>query len=153
MTTKQALNQVARIEISFIPKIDPTLRPIVKTAQDAYSHFINHWNMGHIYLMEELYVMLLNTKGAVMGIYPLTKGNEQSTLVNFKLISLLVVGSMARGVILAHNHPSGDLLPGLDDKNSTQKMKQILTLYDVKLIDHLIISPNGFFSFCEDGLL
>jgi DNA repair protein RadC len=69
------------------------------------------------------------------------------------LISSVAVKSLARGVIIAHNHPSGNLRPSEEDKNVTKKIKEGLKFLDVMLLDHLIITENSYYSFADEGIL
>ena len=75
-------------------------------------------------------------------------------MVDLRIVFAVVLKSLTTAVILAHNHPSGTLKPSEADKALTEKIKKAALLFDVKVLDHLIITPNGqFFSFADEGLL
>jgi DNA repair protein RadC len=81
----------------------------------------------------------------------ISKGSEAGTVVNFKEIVLQASRLKAKGVIIAHNHPSGNNEPSHADKDITRKIKEVLTLIDSKLIDHVIICGNKYYSFADEG--
>ena len=97
--------------------------------------------------------MLLNRANKVLGIYPVSKGGVSGTLVDPKLIFSVALKCNASSIILAHNHPSGNLFPSENDKELTQKLKSAGNFLDIKVLDHLIITPEGYFSFADEGLL
>lgn len=89
-----------------------------------------------------------------MGVYEASKGGITGTVVDVRLILSVALKSAATGIILAHNHPSGNLQPSENDKSITRKIEQACSLLDIKLLDHLIICPEkSFLSFADEGLL
>ena len=83
----------------------------------------------------------------------LTTGTSNQTLISSKDIVLWAIREEASGIIVAHNHPTGICEPSTDDKISTEQLKKAAKLMDINLIDHLIITEDGYFSFKESGLI
>ena len=111
------------------------------------------WNRNTIELQEEFKVLLLNRGNKVLGVYPLSKGGVSSTIVDLKLLFSVALKTNASGVILSHNHPSGNLNPSNVDENLTIKIKQASEFLDIKLLDHLIITKDGYYSFADNSKL
>ncbi len=102
---------------------------------------------------EEFWVIYLNSSNKVLMKSFLSKGGITSTSVDLRLIlkSALQIGAV--GLVLAHNHPSGALRPSGTDKNITKKIKKAAEILDIKVVDHLIITENSYFSFADKRLL
>jgi DNA repair protein RadC len=98
--------------------------------------------------------LLLNNSNKVKGVYEVSNGGITGTLVDIRILFAVILKTLSVGVILAHNHPSGKLLPSEADKVLTKKIKKASSFFDVKILDHLIITPNGdYYSFSDNGLL
>lgn len=102
---------------------------------------------------EEFWVVFLNNSNKVIGKQQLSKGGITGTLVDVRLLVKQAIQVGATAIILAHNHPSGTLKPSHADKEITQKVKLAAQLLDIKLLDHLIITENEYFSFADENLL
>jgi DNA repair protein RadC len=109
--------------------------------------------MDTIELQEEFKVLLLNRANMILGIYNLSKGGVFGTIVDIKLLLAAAIKSNASSMIVAHNHPSGNLKPSVSDKRLTKKIKEGAKLLDVELLDHLIVTKLFYYSFSDDGLL
>jgi len=98
--------------------------------------------------------LLLNNANKVKGVFELSKGGITGTLVDLRVLLAVIVKSLSVAIILTHNHPSGTLKPSSTDKTMTDKIKKATALFDVRVIDHIIITPNGdYFSFADNGLV
>lgn len=86
--------------------------------------------------------------------YTLSSGGITGTLVDVRILFANMLKSLTTAVILSHNHPSGNLRPSEPDKQLTQKIKKGGDYFDIKLLDHIILTPDGdYFSFADEGLL
>jgi len=97
--------------------------------------------------------MLLNRAYKVLGIVPISRGGIGGTVVDLKLIFGTAFKAGASNIILAHNHPSGNLLPSNQDLALTKKIVAAGNIVDIKIIEHLIITNEGYYSFSDEGLL
>ncbi|OJW15345.1 MAG: hypothetical protein BGO48_14575 [Mucilaginibacter sp. 44-25] len=125
--------------------------PKVHDSQSAYQLFISVWNQNRIDLVEEFKVLLLNRAMHVIGVYHAASGSTSGVVVDTKLILVSALKTNAHSIIMAHNHPSGNLKPSPQDCDQTQKMKIACKALDIEMADHLIITNDGYYSF-GDGL-
>ena len=145
------MNEVAEIKISYSTISTPKIK--ITSVNKAFEVLLNSWNLDTIELQEEFKVLLLNRANEVLGIYPLSKGGITGTVVDSRLIFAVALKCNATGIILCHNHPSGNLKPSDNDITLTRSIKKCADFLDITLIDHLIITKNGFFSFSNEGKL
>ena len=104
--------------------------------------------------MSSIKNLLLNNSNKVKGVYPLSTGGITGTLVDVRILFAIVLKTLSVGILLAHNHPSYKTEPSEADKRLTDKIKQAAQLFDVRVLDHVIITPNGeYYSFADNGLL
>lgn len=100
---------------------------------------------------EHFYAILLNRQNIVIRIEQISKGGVSATVVDARLIFKSAIEFLASGIILCHNHPSGNLEPSEDDQRITTQIKEAGKLLDINVYDHLIISNKGYFSFADAG--
>lgn len=145
--------EVAEIQLVYSTRMIASERPTVTSSNDAYNIFRKYWNRHTIELVEEAKLLLLNRANRVLGIYHLSSGGCNCTVIDPKLVFAVSLKAAASGIILAHNHPSQNLRPSQRDLQITQKLKAGATLLDIELLDHLIIAKEGYYSFRDEGLL
>ena len=102
---------------------------------------------------EEFWIIYLNNSNKVLQKNQLSKGGITGTLVDVRLALKTALEVGAVGIILTHNHPSGTLKPSEADKQITKKLKNAGENLDIKVLDHLIITENAYFSFADEGML
>lgn len=102
---------------------------------------------------EEFWVLLLNRSNKVIEKQKIGQGGLSATVVDSRLIAKLAISSLASGVIAIHNHPSGNLQPSQSDIQITNKLRDALSLFEINLIDHIIVSNDSYYSFAEEELL
>ncbi|MBV6645449.1 MAG: DNA repair protein RadC [Cyclobacteriaceae bacterium] len=102
---------------------------------------------------EEFWVILLRRNNELIKKMQVSKGGVSGTVADPKIIFKSALESLASGVILVHNHPSGNLKPSTSDIRLTQKIKQAGQVLDIKVIDHVIFANDGFYSFADQGML
>ena len=102
----------------------------------------------------EVFVMItLDNQNQVNGCFELSRGDLAEAAVYVRQIAQRALLSNAQSVIIAHNHPSGSLMPSSSDKNVTERIKEALALFKISLLDHIIITSDDGFSFAENGLM
>jgi len=149
----QELLKVAEVEISYRNTVRPSQRPRVTSSDHAYSVLLNSWNRDRIEYTEEFKILLMNTGNRVLGLFEVSAGGVDATPVDAKVIFTAALKTNASAIILAHNHPSGNLTPSDPDVMLTKKLYQAGRLLDIRVLDHLIITPDGYYSFKDMGLL
>jgi DNA repair protein RadC len=102
---------------------------------------------------EEFWVLFLNNSNKVVAKSQISKGGLTATIVDVRLVFKRALELASVGIIVCHNHPSGKLQPSNADKNLTQRIKEAGITLDIKLLDHLIITENAYFSFADEGFL
>jgi DNA repair protein RadC len=102
---------------------------------------------------EEFWILILNRANQVVKEEYLSKGGIAGTVVDIRLICRSAIENNASGVVIAHNHPSGQIVPSEQDKSITKKLKDALKLFDISLLDHLIIGDRKYFSFSDESLI
>ncbi len=148
-----SLFQVSEIQVSYRPKFKASERPKVSTSEEVYHILFNHWDLDKIELQEQFKVLLLNRANRVIGIYEVSSGGMAGTLADPKLIFSAALKSCASGIILSHNHPSGNLKPSQADIGLTHKLKTAGSFLDIQVHDHIILTAEGYYSFADEGLM
>jgi len=146
-----SLFQVAEIELIYKSQISPSERPKVISSKDAYNILLANWDDSKIGYFEQFKILLLNRANKVIGIYELSTGGTTGTVADPKLIFTAALKSNAISIILCHNHPSGNLTPSQEDEKLTRRIKEAGILLDLTILDHLIISSEGYYSFTDEG--
>lgn len=115
--------------------------------------YIRQFYSDDIEIYESFFILLLNRANKTIGYAKISQGGITGTYVDKKIIAKYVIDSLASGVIIAHNHPSGNLTPSDADKKITQDIKQVCSLIDSALFDHVILTADGHYSFADEGIL
>ena len=143
--------QVSEITVSYNNSNPQKIK--ISSSRNLYQLALEHWNMGLIEYQEEVKVFLLNRANIVLGIYEVSKGGITSSIVDIRLILGVALRCNAVQIVLMHNHPSGNLKPSDADISITKKLKQACELLEINLLDHIIITRNGYYSFSDSGIL
>lgn len=139
--------EIAEVQVSYNTTNKEHLK--IKDSNSTYELLLSCWNKNTIELQEEFKVLLLNRNNQVLGIYSLSKGGVSGTVVDSKLLFSVALKANASGIILSHNHPSGNSNPSEVDKAITNKIKEASKLLDIQLLDHLVITKDGYYSFAD----
>lgn len=143
--------KLAEIKVSYSTVIEDKIK--ITGSDQIYSLALEHWDMNTIEFQEEAKMILLNKNNSVLGIYYLSKGGLSSTILDIKIVLSVALKSNSSSIVLLHNHPSGNLNPSECDIRITKRIKAACELLDIKLLDHLIITKSGYFSFAREGLI
>ena len=125
-------------------------KPSVRCSGDSYNFLVPFFtDLEH----EEFYVLYLNRANNILAYEQLSKGGVSGTVADGKIIFSQALQHKACAVILAHNHPSGQLKPSSSDIKLTKSLVKFGGLIDIQVLDHLIITANNYFSFVDEGIL
>ncbi len=102
---------------------------------------------------EEFWVLLLNRANKIIGKYQISRGGVSGTIADPKIIFNLALTNLASSIILCHNHPSGNIKPSNEDIKLTRKINNGCELLEVKLLDHIIIGEQKYYSFADEGMM
>lgn len=148
----QKQSTIAEIQVSYHPNNEH--QPTIKSSQDAFNHIKEFFCPNTIALQEQFVAAYLNRANKIIGVYVLSRGGITGTVADPRLILSVALKVAATGIILAHNHPSGNLKPSRADEELTMKIKEGAALFDITLLDHLILVPGrGYYSFTDEGIL
>lgn len=127
----------------------------IERSFQAAKLFYSAWNKQKIGAVEEMFVLLLTATGRIISLYKHSLGARAGTILDNTIVSAVAVQSKAKGVIVCHNHPSGNLQPSQADIKVTRNLKEALFLCGINLVDSIIITPNenSYTSIFEEGLI
>lgn len=126
----------------------------VGSSRDSFDLLEQVFDRNLLEAREEFVILYLNRRNSVIGYYKAFQGGVSSVVADTKLILSMGLKSLASGMIIAHNHPSGKLLPSEQDIRLTQRLKSASSLMDIELLDHLIINADHeYYSFADEGKL
>ena len=145
--------KVSEIELIYKTKVKSTERPCITSSRDAYRILLDSWDPGKIEFFEQFKVLLLSQSNRVLGIYEVFSGGISGTVVDMRLLFAAALKAAAVGIIITHNHPSGKTSPSEADRNMTRKIREAGKLLDIPLLDHLIVTPQTYYSFADEGAL
>jgi DNA repair protein RadC len=127
-------------------------RQKISSSKDA-EQFIRQFYGDDLEVYESFFLLLLNQANETVGYAKISQGGIAGTIVDVKIIAKYVVDTLSQAVVLAHNHPSGNIRPSQADENITTRIKATLNLFDCKVLDHIILTADNYFSFQDNGLI
>lgn len=144
----KAISLLAAIELGRRIFKNVTTNKIIHSPKDAYEYL--DCDMRHL-AQENLVSLYLNVKGEVISLKTITIGTINSTVFDAKIIFKWAFKLSAYAIVLAHNHPSGDPTPSANDIEMTNKILEMSKTLEIKIIDHIIIGKDKYFSFLENN--
>ena len=142
MQTNISTLQLKKIQTDF---------PNIKISNSKQSSdFIRQFYGDDIGIFESFYILLLNQSMTTIAYQKISQGGVSGTVVDVRLIAKYAVGCLASHVILAHNHPGGTLKPSKQDLLITKKTVDGLKLLDIHVLDHVILTEDGYYSFADN---
>lgn len=124
----------------------------ITSSRVAYDVIKNFYHED-IEIYEPFFILILNRANQTIGYAKISQGGICSTVVDVKIVAKYCIDTLASAVILAHNHPTGNLNPSIQDKDITNKLKKALAYIDTEVVDHLILTKNGYYSFADEGII
>jgi len=123
--------------------------PIITTANKAYDHLKEYHHLDR----EHFIAITLDGSSRVINTHIISIGTLNQSLVHPREVFYPAIKDKSAAIIIAHNHPSGQLLPSRADKQVTTRLKEAGKLIGIEIIDHIILTPDGYYSFQDEGLL
>ena len=146
----KAISIIAALELGRRRKPETVKREKIITSKDAYEIMKpSMMDLPH----EEFWLLMLNRANLVTKKELISRGGVSGTVVDTKIIFKTAIVNYASSIIICHNHPSGNLKPSEADIKITKNIKDAGKIMEIPLLDHLIITDNGFYSFTDEGLL
>ena len=133
-------------------KVPAKERPKITCSIDAVNLLKPLFTEDEMDTRESFYILLLNRANKVLGWHLVSVGGVSGTLVDPKIVFTVALNSLASGIILCHNHPSGNTEPSKSDVELTKKLYSVGKLLEISVMDHIILTPsNEFYSFADEG--
>ena len=146
-------NEVSEVKLTYKSKVKASERPKVRDSKASYDILLKHFDDDTIEYKESLKMLLLNRANKVLGVMDISNGGTAGTTADIKVIMQCALLGNANGIILCHNHPSGNLQPSSEDIIVTQKVKSACNVMDIQLLDHIILTSEHYYSFADEGRL
>lgn len=143
--------KVAEVKIMYSTKVKSADRTKINNSASC-DKILRPYFEDTIEHKESFYIMMLNIANQVLGITKISEGGISGTVADGKLIFQAALLANASAIIIAHNHPSGQLKPSQSDKDLTKKFREFGKLIDLQILDHLILTKDGYYSFADDNL-
>lgn len=154
MNTSNNLMSVREVKLKYIPHSGILKRKNISSAHDAFLLLLEGYDRNTIGMQEQFIVLLMNRANKPLGIYKASTGGITGTMVDIRLIMTAALKSLATGIIISHNHPSGNQKYSNLDLALTKQIKEACKILTIDLLDHIIVTPHhDFFSFANEGLL
>ena len=129
---------------------DPVQRPTIRSSQDAFR--LLHpllCDLPH----EELWIALTNRSAQVIEKVKISQGGTSETSADLRIILKAAINALATGIILCHNHPSGNIRPSRQDDQLTQRLRDAARLIEIQLLDHIVVTDGCYYSYADEGRL
>jgi len=122
----------------------------VTSSKDVFD-FLKERILKGIEIQEHFIAIYLNQANKIIGYYHHSTGTINATMVDVEIVAAVALKTLAKSVIISHNHPSGNLKPSEADRQLTRRIKEALKLFDISLLDHIIVTNQGYYSFAESS--
>lgn len=145
-------NEGKAILYSLAAKVSKFDKIKITSSRDAYA-YIRKFYHDDIHIFESVFILLLNRSNHTVGYAKISQGGVAGTVVDTKIICKYAIDSLCEGVIMAHNHPSGNTNASQADITISKKLKEALKYIDVSLHDSLIITDRDYYSLADDAII
>lgn len=153
MINSVTIPKVTEVELVYHNRQKPSERMKIHSSEHAYKLFYDTWDKGKLELQEQFRVLLLDQSSSCLGISTLASGGVAQCVVDLKLVFAMALKAKASGIIIAHNHPSGNRKPSENDKTLTAQFSIAGRILDIPVLDHLIITNEGYTSMAVENLM
>ena len=145
----EGMYKVCDVKLTYNTKVKSSERAVIKDSNSAYSLLMNHIYDSETIQYREY--MKLNNAKRVLGIVHISEGGLDSTSADIRIIMQAAILGNASAMILSHNHPSGNKQPSNQDDLLTDRVKKAAKLFDIQLLDHIIVTDSGYYSYLDEG--
>ena len=143
--------ELTEILISYKNKNQDAVK--VSSSVEVYNFILNHWDDDTLDIQENVKMLLLNSSNTILGVYDVSRGGINSTVIDLRLVLSVALKCLASSILLVHNHPSGNINPSDQDREFTKKIKSACKFLEIQLFDHIIITRYDYFSFADNGYI
>ena len=143
------LYKVSEVKLTYETNNKNKTKVRASTSAKMYALMLKHWEQ--IEYRESFKILLLDVSKQVLGINTVSMGGISGTVVDVRMILQSALLANASLIVACHNHPSGSIRPSYDDDVVTMRIREAAKIIDIKLVDHLIISKDGYYSYKDAG--
>lgn len=148
----EGMYKVCDVKLTYNTKVKSSKGAVIKTSKDAYTLLLEHiYDPETIEHKEYFKVILLNRASKVLGVSHISEGGINETSADIRIIMQAAILGNASGIILSHNHPSGSKQPSYQDDQLTDRVNMAAKLFNISLLDHIIVTDSGFYSYADEG--
>lgn len=140
------------VEYSLTAKMSEFNRVKITSSRDAHEYIRNFYH-ADIHIYESVFILMLDRSNNTIGFAKISQGGVTGTVVDVKIICKYAIDLLCSGVIMAHNHPSGNINESPQDVQISKKLKEALKYIDVSLLDSLILTGDNYKSFADEGII
>ena len=144
-------NIVSEVELTYKNNVPYNQRQKISNSQGAYEILTNLFPENTMDYRETFIVLYLNRANQVLGYSVISQGGTSNTTVDIKMVIQTALLANASCIMLAHNHPSGNLRPSSDDNRITNRIIEAARLFDITVLDHIVITNESYYSFTDNG--
>jgi len=145
---KKVINHTPLITLK--RKKTPFQKILIRTSKDIFN-FVKNFYYDDLDLFESFFIVMLNAGNETIGFAKIGQGGISQATVDVRLIMKFSIDSLCSSIICCHNHPSGRILPSDNDVELTSKIKNASQFFNIKFLDHLIITEENYYSFADEG--
>jgi len=136
-----------------LKKNDTEYKKVKINSSNDGQKYARNFYYDDLEIYESFFIIILNRANNTIGYAKISQGGITGTVVDTKILLKYAIESLASGIILVHNHPSGQKFPSNQDKELTNKLSQAFKIIEINLLDHIILTKDTYFSFADDGLI
>lgn len=140
-------------KILTIDKEDSSMEVVKITSSKSAETFARKFYHADMELYESFFLILLNRNNETIGYAKISQGGVAGTVVDPKIVAKFAIETLSSSVVLVHNHPSGNIQPSQNDKELTTKIVSGLLLFDIQVLDHIILTSDKSYSFMDNNLI
>lgn len=148
-----SLYKVTEVELIYRGKTRASDRPRVTSSREAYEILKGTWDQNRIELLEQFKILLLDRRHACIALSEIATGGVAGCVADPKIIFATALKARASGIILAHNHPSGNLMPSTADMDLTKRLVRAGKFLETQVLDHLVLTKEDYYSFADEGVM
>lgn len=149
---KQNTVRESAVEYGLTAKTTNFERTKINSSKIA-SDYIRQFYKDDLNIYESFFMIALSADARVKGFCKISQGGINGTVVDKRLVCKYAIETLSTAIIIAHNHPSGNLMPSKADRIITEEIKKALNLFNINLFDHIIITKDDHLSFADEGLI
>lgn len=145
--------QASEVDLVYRSKVSDVDMPVISNSEAAYKILKASWDDDRIEFIEQFKILMVNRRNACLGVMILGTGGTSHCVVDPRLAFMAALKANASGIILAHNHPSGNLNHSEADMSLTRQFAKAGQFLGIKVFDHLIVTRDGYTSFADNGIM